>query len=250
MALPKVLAGPLLRRVADSSVTVWVALREPARVTLTVWPGIQRSAGPGAVDSGTPSVATGSAPTRRFGANFHVAVVVAKAEGTTVAPGTIHSYDLVIDGANLLSLGLLQDEQPGARLEGVDPSAPLHLALGYELDRLPTFATAAPLLADLCLAHASCRRTNFGRSQRLTTPGDPEDPVPQEGPDAMAYLDDIIEEDEATRSGARSSCSSLATRSTPTISAPACWRSSTPSASSCSASPSRCPSPTRRSRSR
>ena len=75
-------------------------------------------------------------------------------------------------------LGLLRDEDPDPtkRLPGVDPSAPVHLALGYELDRLPTFATPAPVLADLVLVQGSCRRTNAT------------------GPDAMAYLDDLIEE--------------------------------------------------------
>lgn len=200
MTLPKVLAGPLLRRVSGPTVAVWVALRDSGNVTLTVWPGIQRSTGPGAVDSGVPPVATGTAVTRRFGANLHVAVVVAEADGTVIAPGAIHSYDLTIDGANLLTLGLLRDEQAGARLEGVHPSAPLHLALGYELDRLPTFATAAPVLADLRFAHASCRRTNFGGPQLVHGPLEAltvGEGRAQEGPDALAFLDDIIEEDRS-----------------------------------------------------
>lgn len=42
-------------------------------------------------------VASGSVSTRKFGANFHVAVVTAKAEGTVLVPGAIDSYDITID---------------------------------------------------------------------------------------------------------------------------------------------------------
>jgi hypothetical protein len=172
------LAGPIVRRVAGNSVSVWIALRDQATVELKVWPGIQRSTGADSVESGASFVAQGSAQTRKFGAKLHVAVVTATAQGAAIAPGTIHSYDLKIGGDNLRSLGLLRNETADNRFPDVDrTNAPLHLALGYELDRLPSFATPAPTLADLCLAHASCRRTNAG------------------GPDALAFLDDVIEEE-------------------------------------------------------
>jgi hypothetical protein len=132
------------------------------------------------VESGVPFVAQGSAQTRKFGAQLHVAVVTATAQGSVIAPGTIHSYDLKIGADNLRSLGLLRDETAGSRLLNVDAAnAPFQLALGYELDRLPTFATPAPVLTDLCLASASCRRTNA------------------DGPDALAFLDELIEEERS-----------------------------------------------------
>ena len=141
VALPEILAGPLVRRVAGNSIAVWIALRDAATVQLTVWPGLHRSVGPGAVEGGAAFVAQGSAQTRRFGSHLHVAVVVAEAQGGIIAPGAVHSYDLVIGGDNLRTLGLLRDESPPPnRLAGVDNDAPLHLALGYELDRLPSFA--------------------------------------------------------------------------------------------------------------
>ena len=183
MALPVVLAGPILRRVAGDSVSVWIALRDAAQVDLTVWAGPQRSTGPRAVEGNAPVVASGTVSTRPFGANLHVAVVTAKAEGTVIAPGTIHSYDVTIDNQNLLTLKLLEDEKAESRLPGVDPSAPLHLALGFELDRLPSFATPAAVLTDLCLAHASCRRTNH------------------DSPEATAYLDDIVKDNRTDIAG-------------------------------------------------
>jgi hypothetical protein len=177
MALPQVLAGPIVRRVAGNSVAVWVALRDAATVELTVWPGLQISAAPGTVVGGAAHVARGSAQTQRFGAHLHVAVVVATTDGAAIVPGTVHSYDIKVGNVGLQDLGLLRDETETRRLPGVDPdAAPMHLALGYELDRLPSFATPAPVLTDLCIAHASCRRTNA------------------EGADALAFFDDLIKD--------------------------------------------------------
>src|SRR5215213_1989806 len=173
MPLPQVLAGPIVRRVVGNEVAVWLALRDPAIVELVVWAGPQRSSGPGAVDSGTPPVAREIALTQRFGARLHVAVVVAEASAI-IAPGAIHSYDVIVGGQGLGDLGLLRDE--AATPEATADARPLRLALGYELDRLPSFVTPAPTIGDLVLVQGSCRRTNAG------------------GPDAMAYLDDLIAE--------------------------------------------------------
>jgi hypothetical protein len=176
MPLPQVLAGPIVRRVVGNEVAVWLALRDPAVVELVVWAGPQRSSGPGAVESGTPPVAREIALTERFGAQLHVAVVVAKASAI-IAPGAIHSYDVIIgavDGQGLRDLGFLRNEAPTS--ESTANARPLRLALGYELDRLPSFVTPAPTISDLVLVQGSCRRTNA------------------DGPDATAYLDDLIAE--------------------------------------------------------
>jgi hypothetical protein len=179
--LPVVLAGPVVRRVEPEHASFWIALSEPGDVAANVWVGRQRSTGAGLADPGGNVVATGTASTRRFGAHLHVAVVTADAT-SALAPGELHSYDLTVTAAGtssgLRDLGLLRDEQPGSRLPGVDPGttdpAPLHLALGYATDMLPSFVTPGTTIPDVCLVQASCRKTN----------GD--------GPDAMAWLDDQI----------------------------------------------------------
>lgn len=171
MAIPLLLAGPLLRRVEARSVAVWVALSEQATVAVTVFAGRQKSTGPGT--SAGLTVATGSAPTRRFGPKLHVAVTVAEAPAS-LPSGSVLSYDVVVTAGGqakgLKDLELLKDEGT-PRLAGVDDAAPKHLALGYADDMLPSFATTAPTLEDLRLAHTSCRKSN----------GD--------GPDALAWLD-------------------------------------------------------------
>ena len=117
-SLPSPISNRSLRR-PDS------AHRPVAIVELVVWAGPQRSTGPGSVESGTPPVARGIAQTERFGAQLHVAVVVAEASAI-IAPGAIHSYDVIVGGQGLRDLGLLRDEaaHAGGRRRRRPPAAP------------------------------------------------------------------------------------------------------------------------------
>jgi len=97
MALPLVLAGPILRRVEPRLCTVWIALREAARVQVTVWQGAQfATANPGFVASGDAPIAVDTRQTRRFGENLHVAVVPVPVldAGPALLPGHTYSYDV------------------------------------------------------------------------------------------------------------------------------------------------------------
>lgn len=180
---PLLLAGPIVRRVDAASASVWVALSSPATVELHVWPGAQTSVSIGAVAGNAAVVANGRASTRRFGEHLYIAVVRAVWGVGEFLPGVVCSYDVSFTAndqpfpdAHLLSLGLLRDETPGDRLEGVDAAAPLHLALGYTDDTLPSFVTPPATIDQLRLAHASCRKTNAA------------------GTDALAFLDDTLSE--------------------------------------------------------
>ena len=157
MTLPLLLAGPIVRRVGPDRVTLWLALSEESDVEAWVWAGPQESAGAGQVDSGDAAAAHRTpVRTRRFGAHLHLAVVTAVTDGTTLAPGTVHSYDVAVGGKGLRELGLLADSS-GER-DGIAAAAPARLALGYAQDHLPSFVTAAPTVEGLRLAHTSCRK--------------------------------------------------------------------------------------------
>src|SRR5690606_23293476 len=73
-----------------------------------------------------------------------------------------YSYDVEFAGgfgnSTLRREGLLRDERSDARLSGVADEAPLHLALGYLEDRLPSFILPGATLETLRIVHASCRR--------------------------------------------------------------------------------------------
>ena len=176
VALPRVIAGPVVRRVESTSCSFWVVLREAATVTAKIWKGHQTAP----VADSVPLVAAGELATRAIGANLHVAVVTVDTSGAPLAAGELYSYDLQFKvGSTTTTLKdekLLEDEGPTSRIADVDPMAPLHLALGFEKDRLPSFlappATFAPTTpptaaAGLRLAHASCRRPGSGAIDAL-----------------------------------------------------------------------------------
>lgn len=177
MAVPLVLAGPIVRRVEPRLAAFWIALSEQASVEVRTWEGAQFSSGTGTVTGGASRFATGTAGTVRLGDNLHLALVQVKPEAPALpfGPGRVYSYDVLVTPSGgsqtgLQAQGLLADgATPGAHAD-----APDHLALGYTTDRLPSFATCPMNLADLRVAHASCRN-----------PAGP-------GVDAMAYLDDLV----------------------------------------------------------
>ncbi len=68
-------------------------------------------------------------------------MVTVDTSGAPLAAGELYSYDLQFKvGSTTTTLKdekLLENEGPTSRIADVDPMAPLHLALGFEKDRLP-----------------------------------------------------------------------------------------------------------------
>ncbi len=171
MALPLLLAGPILRRVESDLVTVWMALSQEAQVTLSVWEGIVSVGAPNALVSSEPEA------TWRLGDKLHLALVTARipeASGKSFRPDTLYSYDLTITvGSTVHTLGTLN------MLRTVDakdsPDGITHVALGYGQDVLPSFAPSPSQLTDVRILYGSCRRPNH------------------RDPDAMVWIDDDVE---------------------------------------------------------
>lgn len=177
MALPLVLAGPILRRVEPNLVSVWVALSRSASVTVTLWQGRVKTGAPDPLIRSDPAT-----PTLRFGAQLHVATALLRipdASEKRLLPGIVYSYDFEIAETasgtkhTLASLGLLKS---ATTKNGGDDAALArpHLALGYADDFLPGFALPPATLDDLRLLYGSCRRPQ------------------NEHPDAMAWIDDLL----------------------------------------------------------
>lgn len=177
MELPLVLAGPILRRVEPTRVSVWLAFSLPCDVRLQVWEGRAESGRP---DPFLESLLT---PTLRVGAALHLVLASIKippSGGRFLRADALYSYDvqvIVKEGPNtgrtfdLQTLGMLEVVEPvspdGVRLV---PSVPL----GFEPGLLPSFAPPPSDLANLNLLYGSCRR-----------PG-------HDDPDALAMVDDLI----------------------------------------------------------
>jgi hypothetical protein len=171
--LPLLLAGPILRRVEPTLVAVWVALRDPATVTLSLWEG--------RVTAGSGSVFLSSEPpgtkTLRVGKQLHIALAVIKIPKTSprvLQPGRAYSYDLSIKTATetttLQALGLLTTGQLFGKQ--VEP-------LGFDENFLPSFALPPQELTDLRVIFGSCRGVN---NPHL---------------DAMVWIDDLMRDNTA-----------------------------------------------------
>jgi hypothetical protein len=154
-------------------------LSVPATVKALIWKG---SLDAGTSNSLTP-VGEGELRARRIASALHIALVTIdlSAAATTLEAGQLYSYNLrfSFDGGHTSDLQverLLEDELAGSRLPSVNASAPLHKALGFQKDKLPTFlvppstlATTSPSTpaAGLRIAHASCRRPGAGSFDAL-----------------------------------------------------------------------------------
>lgn len=178
-SLALLLAGPVLRRVTPTSVSVWVATSQSCHVTVDVYGSsafLNRTADAQTGTASAPSVGTGTRPTVRVGASLHIAVVTAAING--VPPNTLCSYNITLNvtgtpaappgwtgtwdlgGLKMLAAGRPKDDYAGG--------------LGYAENQLPGFPTPPDDVVNLRLVHGSCFKMHG------------------EGPNAFPGLDDII----------------------------------------------------------
>jgi hypothetical protein len=157
--LPLILAGPILRHTTTEIVTVWVALRLPARVSLQVYRTENRGQ-----TIGQP-IASGNRKTVTVGASLHIVTVTAtNPDGKTLARGEIYAYNLEFtlgEDTHSLSAALSSAEYPSVRIS-------------YFRHQLPTFVLPPLDLDRVKIAHGSCRKPH----------GD--------GQDALAILDRLL----------------------------------------------------------
>lgn len=178
MALPLILAGPIVRRVTARSVSVWVALSEAADVTLSIWDKVIAAGTDTSVYVPADAASyTATQHTLRIGAKLHIALVtidVPPAPAAPLFPGKLYSYNLSFNPASgtvdLKSLGLLLDKAPSA----TDPIP--NLALGYTPGLLPSFVLPPVTIDKLNLVHGSCRKMHGP------------------GKDTLAVLDSLIQQ--------------------------------------------------------
>lgn len=166
-AFPLILSGPILRRVEQQSVTVWLALKESCTVTLRVY---TRN------DEGTlVQQFEGTHHTIRLGNHLHIVAVTAAAPGDTpLTWGGLYYYNLFF--------------QPGSRIDALDPPVPVtadHLyspgilnvdfsttdplrRLVYPGHPLPSFVLPPADVSQLRIVHGSCRKPHGAGKEMLS----------------------------------------------------------------------------------
>jgi hypothetical protein len=134
---PRVLAGPILRRVTPNSVTVWLAMRVGGDVTLTV------------LDALNAPLATGHRHTVAVGTQLHIVCV-------TAVPAT-GAPDLVEGVVYRYNLAFAFDDGQGMDLPTATGTQTLPGAFCYVPFGLPSFCLPPASLDDLRILCGSCR---------------------------------------------------------------------------------------------
>ncbi|NJN23580.1 MAG: hypothetical protein HC810_03240 [Acaryochloridaceae cyanobacterium RL_2_7] len=155
--LPLILAGPILRQVDSSSMSVWFALKQPAKLTLQGFATLDGLGG-----SLGSRVLEANAETVQIGDFLHLALITAYGN---LSPSQIYAYDVEIETT----------DRSIASLASLPPSLYGNEGLSYFSHGLPTFATASSRLEDLKLMHGSCRKPHG------------------KGADMLVILDDLLQ---------------------------------------------------------
>lgn len=154
--LPLILAGPIVRRVEPTLVSVWVALADARSVELGIWTGITNAGSSGTFFGNATASHKNSTPSIRIGAKLHIALVTIDLTASPLIPGQVYSYNLAFTGGSssqdLNTLHLLEDQGPS--------SEPTQLGLGYIAGQLPSFTLPALSLNNLKIVHGSCRKAH------------------------------------------------------------------------------------------
>lgn len=155
-SLPAVVAGPILRRLTRTNVTVWLALTRGSDVTLRV-----RLSGAPATE------VTATATPLRVGSNLWLATITAPAPGGQFAGGSLYEY---------------RATSPGW------PAEPTWADLAFGTP-LPAFRGPPGSLNDFVVMHISCRKVSGGELDGLALAADLIDEAVTAGdPDARPHL--------------------------------------------------------------
>jgi len=164
--LPLVLAGPLLRRTTATEVTVWLALKEARKATLTVREVDASGAATG------PARATGTRNAVAVGSSLHVVAVTATTPAAApLQPGRTYGYDIAFGptGDEGTPVAGATETLMAARVVARDAALALR-ALTYDAPnapRLPSFAIAPASPENLRVLHASCRKPHASGDDAL-----------------------------------------------------------------------------------
>lgn len=162
--MPLILCGPMLREVTCTSVSVFLALKEPCKVKLRVYTA---PSGVDLVDEGQLQ------STLPIGRRLHLIVVTLDLKTSKLSPGVIYGYDLVFEREGLAG-GQLALSQDAVTLLDASGYSGGKGAITYGDDKLPSFVLPAKEAVALRLVHGSCRKPHG------------------QGRDMLAMLDDLL----------------------------------------------------------
>src|SRR5262245_48940398 len=158
-SLPKVLAGPMVRRVEPESVSVWIALREPRNIRLVV-------------DDPNGAWSSPLTSTWDIGEFLHLAVVTARAP-QPMADGAVLHYNLEFEP---VGGGAPEDLFAADIVAPTSTQAEDLLTYPSDPKRTPSFMVPPAATDELRIFHTCCRH------------------IEGDGGDAFPALDHLLEE--------------------------------------------------------
>lgn len=169
--LSLILCGPILRRVEKNFVSVFVALKSPKYIQLSIHEGTGLTGDP-LYSHGQLGQAMIS--TLALGRHLHVALVTLDLSGTAgLIPDQLYGYNLHFRDIDDPAAEAIALEQEAIGLINDTPQS-----IGYGPGELPAFSLAPPDFNRFNLFHGSCRKPHG------------------KGKDMLARLDDLLKNDE------------------------------------------------------
>jgi hypothetical protein len=157
MELPVLLAGPILRRVETTSVTVWLAFSKKQFVQFVIWNnGTEKCNEDTVKESDGAMVKSQPAATFEISSKLHIALITIDTTGNKLAELKAYSYNIYYgDTATTLTNDL---GTTGLLHKKGDPNPTDFLPLGYILTAFPTIVVPSDKLENLHIVHGSCRK--------------------------------------------------------------------------------------------
>ena len=158
--LPIILAGPILRHVNESSVTVWIALRSAHQVNLQVF----------TLTSTTPVMQSSFTSALKVGENLYVIAVTASAATAVLSAGQNYTYNIQFKPTgssqtfDLFTSGYWFAGNPS---NGKDASVAAKISYGSI--GMPSFALPPASMNDLKVVFGSCRKPHGDSVDALET---------------------------------------------------------------------------------
>jgi len=182
MPLPNIIAGPILRRVDNTNVSVWIAFTKNFGLTLKLYEGdgVKVTAGSGNVSTITAleiETVSAQATTVQFGKHLWVAVLTAKVQ-IPLQTNKVYSYNIEFIDHDEPPF-LKRDFRTDGLLSSTKHEGIPQLPLGYKDNILPSFLLPGAEPDKLVISQASCRK------------------IHGHGQDALSYLDKVIKDNLA-----------------------------------------------------
>ncbi|GLV58138.1 hypothetical protein KDH_49720 [Dictyobacter sp. S3.2.2.5] len=158
--LPLILAGPIVRRVEPTQVTIWLALKEARTVTLCIYAKDEQGR--------LQEQIRGTRQTIRVGDNLHMVAVTARVADNAqkLGWGQLYYYNLYFGDQERPTDEMAHLGTPGI-LTAVNVAEPLQ-GIVYPGEPLPGFLVPAGDVHDLRIIHGSCRKPHGTGKETLS----------------------------------------------------------------------------------